>query len=205
MYAVASGTNVPHRNNLEARNEITSRSTGCFGPAVFTVTAHADEVYTYTGNPLLNYNTTGMGITTTWIPGIPSCECSLDGSFTMSQPIGPGNYALLLTIDPIAYSFSGNGYTYNQSNSNEIFQVSTDPDGNITFWYMQDGGFSMDFYGSAFESTERIGGAFQQGTIGTWTMADPVSTPEPSSFALLGIGLLGLAMLKQRVTLRSLA
>ncbi|MGH9691587.1 MAG: VPDSG-CTERM sorting domain-containing protein [Candidatus Acidiferrales bacterium] len=36
-------------------------------------------------------------------------------------------------------------------------------------------------------------------------MADPVSTPEPSSFALLGIGLLGLAMLKRRVTMRSLA
>ncbi|MGH9691586.1 MAG: hypothetical protein ACRD4C_10975 [Candidatus Acidiferrales bacterium] len=57
----------------------------------FTVTAHADAVYTYTGNPLLQHYWDGHN----YYVGIPSCECSLDGSFTMSQPIGPGNYALL--------------------------------------------------------------------------------------------------------------
>jgi hypothetical protein len=158
---------------------------------------HADTIYTYTGNSF----TVSTGNVTT--------SDSFSGWFSVSSPLSPGlSYADITSLIG-NFSFTDGVNTLNQSTAtSKDFIVSTDPvTGQISCcwlvslvgapaqFFINDGCCSATVTDYTSDSTGYAANgndADAKGDPGKWTMADPISTPEPSSFLLLGSGLLGL-------------
>ncbi len=156
--------------------------------------AHADPVYTYTGQ---NFTTVSGAYTT---------SDHVTGSFTVATPLGDNLSDD--TFTPESFSFNDGLQTLTSGNASaSTFGVSTDPSGNITnyrivivgtspFFYMF---ISEDFFDTANDGASL---AYNQiaGTFTEQTPATPLSTvtPEPSSIALLSTGLLGAAGIVKR-------
>jgi hypothetical protein len=96
--------------------------------AALLPSARADSgdstIYTFTGAPLLDSGPYGTILPP---PGTPLCNCSIDGSLTltsqeaMSIPVGGGLAAV--TVTPTSYSFSVDGFTLDQNNSTGQFDL----------------------------------------------------------------------------------
>jgi hypothetical protein len=179
--------------------------------------AKADTfVYTYQGLP---FNNLINGYVCS--PG----PCEISGSFTVSTQL-PADLSDA-TVTPDSYSFTdGNGFTLDSSCgvtcAISATGIATDAVGDITAWNVDVFGCSALCYletdSSGFSGDvsfpDPTGGpeGFNAGTPGTWTcddtgptgsespcpVAPPASTPEPSGFYFLGVGLLGLGTARRK-------
>jgi hypothetical protein len=158
----------------------------------------ADVTYTYTGNDftdaLAPYTTTE----------------SITGSFTVASPLGD-NYPYQ-QIAPLSFSFSDGVQTITNLNATlppPFFDFATDLNGNITTWSIFIGNASGDFIETNNLLNDNglfgidIGGdvvgiGINESNPGSWTTPPPSPTPEPSTFALLSTGMLGLAGIARR-------
>jgi hypothetical protein len=155
--------------------------------------ASADStwVYTYTGNQL------------------NGCTCSVDGSFTTSALIPDSSSG---PADLLSYSFTVDGFTFNSADSTGTIQATTNATGGILSWTISiaDGDknlfssftgntndqnipyYAIDVYGFGADED------YRENAPGTWTVADPPSSPmpEPAPLALLAIGVLALVTRK---------
>src|ERR1700730_15835807 len=155
-------------------------------PSVF-----ADTTYTYTGNAFDVFT------------GSATCPaiCSVSGSFSVSSPIMTSSDSSTAPLLPTIFSFTDGNTILTPGNASSVtFDVSTDKFGNIKEWSINLQGISgveilTEFTGSAFEATDlsfsSSGEGFLQGNRGTWV----TTTPEPSTFLLLGLGLLAVLAL----------
>ena len=166
-----------------------------------SLAAHADTVYTYTGNAFT-------------ISDAPyDSSDSVTGSFTVASPLAanmvlPSNFTWgSSNVNWTSFSFS-DGFDPAITNLTvnpefALLAVGTDSSGDITSWYVS---FVIADFSSQLTTTtfghpidyglEINGGAAQvDNNPGTWsssTSTDSAATPEPSSLALLGTGLAGM-------------
>ena len=158
------------------------------------LSASADEItYTYTGNQFNNFG------------GDATCplECNISGSFTVSAPLGSNFDAYFV---PNSFSFTDGVVTITQANAtSSAFGFITNSLGEITGWNLD----FIDAQTSMYISTGpsvicTVGCTVTDGSFapllyaevlddpGTWSSVI-TATPEPSTFVLLGTGILGLA------------
>lgn len=168
---------------------------------VSSLTAHADPVtYTLINSP-----------TFTTVTGAYTKSDKITGSFTLTNAIPPGETGQSAT--PASYSFSDGLNTFTNLNSSidGFDALGTDASGNInqfeigiasnttlaSFLLEASGGFHQAAAngnsGSGSDFADVLGGnaSFQ-------TSAPISATPEPSSIALLGTGLLSVAGIVKR-------
>jgi hypothetical protein len=173
----------------------------------FTSFANAITTYTYTGN---NYTVAMAPFTT---------SMSIDGSFTLADPLGPNMAVTQIAGDVLDFSFNNGVFTFTPGNTPITdFLVGTDSSGNINIWNIQlidqltPGGIvgeDVNRLWTSFVFDQGVyipcqppvvggmclggGGGFAQAfQTGTWTTATAV--PEPHSFVLIGVGLIGLGI-----------
>lgn len=174
----------------------------CLVPAVLvlaaaTLAAHADTVYTYHGNDF----TTASGPYTT--------DDSLTLSITLSAPLA--STSSLQAYTPTAFSISDGVQTITNltpgiTGSEFVFATSG---GVIDQWGIAvfGGNFIIESCGfnptvctpQSFDEAESVSGGGVGENIadpGTWTSS--AATPEPSTLALFGTGILGLAGVARR-------
>jgi hypothetical protein len=170
------------------------------GLCLFAASARADTIYTYTGNPFTVFS------------GLDVCPpvCNISGSFTLASPLATN--LPFEAITPTAFSFTDGSVTITEGASEGgRFEVATDSGGNISFWEIalgsgqpfgpgvctsldtvrdpvgspQDNSISVSCSSEAF-----IGVALVNANPGRWSSSN---VPEPGTFILVGIGLLGIA------------
>jgi hypothetical protein len=162
-----------------------------------TVTASADTyTYTYTGH---DFNDVTAPYTTSDF---------VSGSFTLAAPIAANTSVFSSDIEPISFSFSDGVQTIDSNDgSNNSFVIGTDSMGAINEWVIvlsvslgqtdRDlGTRKMDPLSASRDSGNNAAGG--EGEIvadpGTWVeTVNSSAVPEPSTLALLGSGILGLA------------
>jgi hypothetical protein len=172
----------------------------------------ADTTYTYTGDPYTTFSSPTLYTTSDFV----------SGSFTVSAPLHGSLFQA--TILPTSFDFSDGVYTATPADTVSTgyplgrwsFTIWTDGNGDITQWLI---GFvvysnnqELVTFGTAngegvvYDDSASYAGSVPEedgsnSSAGTWTEStttDPVVTPEPSSFALLGTGLLGLCGIARR-------
>jgi hypothetical protein len=158
--------------------------------------------YTYTGNDFTQANSPS------------STSDFVSGFFTVTAPLGDSLSAV--SISPSTYSFSDGVQTMTNANSSiDYFDISTDGSGNISgwiIWVYQNGIPGEDYIYTATyipvltsEATDvGLNAATGEGgdnvsDPGRWTES-PSPTPEPSSVALMSIGMLALAFVARTET-----
>jgi hypothetical protein len=162
-----------------------------------TAAAHADT-YDYTGAALISV-------------GLPP-GTAVTGSFTINGVLGDNLTSV--AIHPTSFSFTDDSARGTLTNSNvdhsyETFDISTNAEGEITGWdiSLNNGTTSLDAAdtsGLVGDTAYSVLGFGWNTTAGTWTDPTPAAvTPEPSSFVLLGTGILGLAGAARRKFLRA--
>jgi PEP-CTERM motif len=188
-------------------NRLTVVLCGLVLAALLTTSAWADTVYTYTGNPFTS-NGNPLLYSYSYPPFTPSD--SVTGSFTLASPLeanlpilGPDGFT---TVTPTSFSFTDGVNTLSNTDSFEYLtlDVGTDATGAINQWIISLQTYNnVLIYTEDWVSRDDQGWDGQPGVIGdirgnpgTWTSSttdpSPATTPEPSSIALLGTGILGL-------------
>lgn len=152
---------------------------------LFSGVASADSVWTYTGQTMNGVDGPYQ---------FAGCDCSLSGSLTLDAD-----------RNVLAWNFTDGMHWLNSSDStiSLITYNSADP---FHHWYVDILGGGIEFF-SEFESireyaVDRVsvnGVTFglEGGSPGAW-VDPPVSTPEPGSLLLLGVGLAALSLKRRR-------
>ena len=150
------------------------------------LTARADVIYDYTGHDF------------TTATGTYNMGDLVTGSFTLANPITADTGTSSFT--PLSFTFSDGVQTIDSASATYANFVQFDPDGTGGFTQ-----FSVTVYdGSNYINLENLGTEVYDtvqynasigrvGEAGSFAIPGSTVTPEPSSFALLGTGLLGLA------------
>jgi hypothetical protein len=163
--------------------------------------------YTYTGNHFDTFQNSGA-------PQIYSSADFISGQFTFSSPLAPNlNVNAPTSIAPSSFSFTDGPHTFTPQNASSVLFFSTDSSGAITQWVLEfdisEGGNDVNLQSrsegplNTFDMADIVG--FQPGLLidveatnqnspGVWTMTTSTplaATPEPSTLALLGTGLVG--------------
>ncbi len=158
--------------------------------------AKASTIYSYTGQ---DYTSATVPYTTT---------DSVTGSFTLNTPLGAN--LLDSSVMPTAFSFSDGVQTITDATalSYSFGDLSTDASGNITSYDIQinnltDGFIKLSGVGGGLSGdTVRLtlGVSGSNAVAGTFSTSGGLMTvtPEPSSIALLGTGMLGVAGVVRR-------
>jgi PEP-CTERM motif len=166
-----------------------------------TLIAHADSIYTYTGKDF----TSALGQITT--------NDFISGSITTTNPFGD-NLDLVL-INPVAFSFSDGVDTIDNANVSglDIIQISTNASGAIIDWdiilsnangnvmTINGGPNLVGIVSDGDADNNFAAGSGRNSVSGVFTSAASVPaavTPEPSTLALLGTGILGAAGMMRR-------
>jgi hypothetical protein len=165
------------------------------GLCLFAAGARADTIYTYTGNPFTVFS------------GLDVCPpvCNISGSFNLASPLATN--LPFGAITPTAFSFTDGSITLTGGGSR--FEVATDSGGDISFWEIALGGqvgpdvcTSLDSVrdptgtpqdnsiSASCSSVAFTGSALVNANPGSWSSS---TVPEPGTFILVGIGLLGIA------------
>jgi hypothetical protein len=158
--------------------------------------------YTYTGSPF-NYSTVNGSIQNP--PGTVaapySTSDSVTGTFTIEGPVDNLTNHSFFSSDP--FSFTDGVQTLSSDNGAQLFLfISTDGSGDITSYSIgaQSTTDLNDFITISSLGSPGSFGKFDTGyqivSAGTNTFGSisaPAATPEPSSLALLGSGLAGIA------------
>jgi PEP-CTERM motif len=164
--------------------------------------------YTYTGNHFDTFQNSGT-------PQIYSSADFISGQFTVSSPLAPNMTVNAPTsIAPSSYSFTDGVHTFTAQNAPyPVLFFSTDSSGAITQWVLEfdisEGGNDVNLQSrsegplNTFDMADILGfqpglpidvEATNQNSPGVWTetTSTPLAaTPEPSTLALLGTGLVG--------------
>ena len=164
----------------------------------------ADTTYTYTGNPFSLANNDD-GVTT---------SDYVSGSFSLSTPLAPNmGLTLISASDITSFDFSDGVHSFTIPSS---IYVATGSNGSITNWEIDSlatisGGYTIQLFSDNYSpnffdettwyysSRNQSGWAYIFNHSGTWTVADPTDTPEPSSLLLLSSGLVGLGFMKRKL------
>jgi len=163
------------------------------------VGTRADTLYTYAGNPMTegtNSDACGGG------------PCTITGSFTLAAPLGNNVPFSYTSITPESFSFNDGIQTISTGSFVLYFDVGTDATGNIDAWDIQvyglySGTVSILTNSAGLDESYINGLIAYNNSPGTWDpettpTSDVISTPEPSSLALLSIGLFAVALVAFR-------
>jgi hypothetical protein len=163
--------------------------------------------YLYTGNQLSNSGNpnTLLSPSGQYVPGLPSCTCSITGELTFAQALDLPTDIETVTGVPTSYSFSVDGFTVNQANS------------TITQFFLGDLWWGLNIVGTNGVEIETVcdngcgndGGATDSLTVngslvaleignkGTWA----TEVPEPAVYWMLMAGVAILAWTKRKLAL----
>jgi PEP-CTERM motif len=163
-----------------------------------TLIAHADSIYTYTGQDF----TQGTRPFST--------SDFISGSFTTTTPLADN--LDLVSIHAVAFSFSDGVDTIDNADGDDFIEISTNASGAIVDWditlstandvMLIHGGPNLaGIVPDGDTDNNFAAGSGQNSVSGVFTSAASVPaavTPEPSTLALLGTGILGAAGMMRR-------
>jgi hypothetical protein len=182
-----------------------------FAALATTAAAHADDMYSY------NFSGTGVsGSGSFTIPSTPT-----DGTFEVSSISGQVNGANITGLLPTE-SFKNNDNLFSETDpyldeNGVSFLLDDGADVNIFYingdWFFEgDGNFVLGGGGSQSEARQFETQSFRPNISGDTTVEldnfsfapeSVIVTPEPSSFVLLGTGVLGAAGIMRRRLVRA--
>lgn len=179
--------------------------------------AKADTVWTYTGNTMH----LGQFSDPAFLQS-GGCGCAIDGTFTLTTDTFFSQIQTEEWGSPVVWSFTDGTHTLTNLNSTASIGLTKEP-GVPFFWHIliSNSSWSLLSSGFGFESQDTSGPTgnnlfapagnfgYLEGDRGTLTESvspadgdhdgdDPVSTPEPGTLALLGVGLVGLLARKAK-------
>jgi hypothetical protein len=167
---------------------------------IAAVSAAADTVYTYTGNPYTVFN--GLSC--------PSV-CDITATLDLTNPIPPnsGSPIALFPVMPVSFTVTDGSNTITQANNDmAVFGFETNGSGQITVWDFSvgylNGGTQIDIssndQGNSTKDETFAVVSYAENTQdpGTWTSMTTSAVPEPSSLAFVVIAASVLLVLRRR-------